>query len=94
VTTLFGGAVSPGLWKTSKARTSSSTARRKQGKYLLVYSKIMKSRVRSDEPIVWYLSPQPEAATGLLTSACWACVLSSAMRQRFTDELKKSKGRF
>jgi ABC-type transporter MlaC component len=63
-----------------------------QGKFLLVYSKIVKSG-GSDEPIVWYLSP---AGNGyrIVDISVLGVRLSSAMRQRFNDELKKSKGNF
>ncbi|NMD08665.1 MAG: ABC transporter substrate-binding protein [Phyllobacteriaceae bacterium] len=63
-----------------------------QGKFLLVYSKIIKSG-GSDEPIVWYLSP---AGSGyrIVDISVLGVRLSSAMRQRFNDELKKSKGDF
>jgi len=64
----------------------------KQGKYLLVYSKIVKSR-GADEPIVWYLSPQG-GGYRIVDLSVLGVRLSSAMRQRFTDELKKSKGDF
>ena len=62
-----------------------------QGKYLLVYSKIVKSG--ADEPIVWYLSPQGEGYR-IVDLSVLGVRLSSAMRQRFSDELKKSKGNF
>lgn len=63
-----------------------------QGKFLLVHSKIVKSG-GSDEPIVWYLSP---AGSGfrIVDISVLGVRLSSAMRQRFNDELKKSKGDF
>ncbi len=63
-----------------------------QGKFLLVYSKIVKSG-GSDEPIVCYLSP---AGNGyrIVDISVLGVRLSSAMRQRFNDELKKSKGNF
>lgn len=63
-----------------------------QGKFLLVYSKIVKAG-GSDEPIVWYLSP---AGSGyrIVDISVLGVRLSSAMRQRFNDELKKSKGDF
>lgn len=63
-----------------------------QGKYLLVYSKIVKSGA-SDEPIVWYLSPQG-GGYRIVDLSVLGVRLSSAMRQRFSDELKKSKGDF
>ncbi len=63
-----------------------------QGKYVLVYSKIKKSGA-PDEPIVWYLSP---AGGGyrIVDISVLGVRLSSAMRQRFNEELKKSKGNF
>lgn len=64
----------------------------KQGKYLLVYSKIMKSG-GADEPIVWYLSPQG-GGYRIVDLSVLGVRLSSAMRQRFNDQLKKSKGDF
>ena len=64
----------------------------KQGKYLLVYSKIVKSG-GADEPIVWYLSPQG-GGYRIVDLSVLGVRLSSAMRQRFSDELKKSKGDF
>lgn len=63
-----------------------------QGKYLLVYSKIVKSGA-ADEPIVWYLSPQGSGYR-IVDLSVLGVRLSSAMRQRFSDELKKSKGDF
>lgn len=63
-----------------------------QGKFLLVYSKIVKSG-GSDEPIVWYLSPAGEGYR-IVDISVLGVRLSSAMRQRFNDELKKSKGDF
>lgn len=63
-----------------------------QGKYLLVYSKIVKSG-GADEPIVWYLSPQG-GGYRIVDLSVLGVRLSSAMRQRFSDELKKSKGNF
>ncbi|MBK8768976.1 MAG: ABC transporter substrate-binding protein [Rhizobiales bacterium] len=62
-----------------------------QGKYLLVYSKIVKPG--ADEPIVWYLSPQGDGYR-IVDLSVLGVRLSSAMRQRFSDELKKSKGNF
>lgn len=63
-----------------------------QGKFLLVYSKIVKSG-GSDEPIVWYLSPTGSGYR-IVDISVLGVRLSSAMRQRFNDELKKSKGNF
>ncbi len=63
-----------------------------QGKYLLVYSKIVKSG-GADEPIVWYLAPQG-GGYRIVDLSVLGVRLSSAMRQRFNDELKKSKGDF
>jgi phospholipid transport system substrate-binding protein len=63
-----------------------------QGKFTIVYSKIIKSG-GADEPIVFYLSGS--AGNYRITDISVLGVrLSSAMRQRFTDELKKSKGDF
>ena len=64
----------------------------KQGKFLLVYSRIVKSS-GSDEPIVFYLSGGG-GSYSIVDISVLGVRLSSAMRQRFTDELKKSKGEF
>lgn len=63
-----------------------------QGKFLLVYSRIIKSG-GSDEPIVFYLSGSG-GNYRIVDISVLGVRLSSAMRQRFTDELKKSKGNF
>lgn len=63
-----------------------------QGKFLLVYSKIIKAG-GADEPIIWYLSPQGEGYR-IVDLNVLGVRLSSAMRQLFNDELKKSKGKF
>jgi len=63
-----------------------------QGKFVLVYSKIVKSS-GADEPIVFYLSGGG-GSYRIVDISVLGVRLSSAMRQRFTDELKKSKGEF
>jgi phospholipid transport system substrate-binding protein len=61
----------------------------KQGNFTVVHSKIDKAGVRPDEPIVWYLSNGRIVDLSVL-----GVRLSSAMRERFSRELKKSKGDF
>jgi ABC-type transporter MlaC component len=63
-----------------------------QGKFLLVYSKIVKAGGGS-EPIVFYLSGSG-GSYRIVDISVLGVRLSSAMRQRFTDELKRSKGDF
>ena len=63
-----------------------------QGKFLLVYTKIVKSG-GSNKPIVWYLLPQGDGYR-IVDLMVLGVRLSSAMRQLFSDELKNSKGNF
>jgi ABC-type transporter MlaC component len=63
----------------------------KQGNYTVVYSKIKQSG--SDETIVWYLSPSG-GGYRIVDLTVKGVRLSSAMRQRFSDELRKSHGDF
>lgn len=61
----------------------------KQGNFTVVHTKIDKSGAQPDEPIVWYLSNGRIVDLSVL-----GVRLSSAMRERFSRELKKSKGDF
>jgi ABC-type transporter MlaC component len=63
----------------------------KQGNFTVVYSKIKQGG--SDEAIVWYLSPGG-GGYRIVDLNVKGVRLSSAMRQRFADELKKSHGDF
>ncbi len=63
-----------------------------QGKYVLVYGKIIKSG-GAGEPIVFYLTGGG-GSYRIVDISVLGVRLSSAMRQRFNDELKRSKGDF
>jgi phospholipid transport system substrate-binding protein len=65
----------------------------KQGGFTIVHSKITKSGVKPDEPIVWYLKPSG-GGFRIVDLSVLGVRLSSAMRERFSQELKKSKGNF
>ncbi len=64
----------------------------KQGNFLIVKSKIAKSKL-SNEQIVWYLSPKGDGFQ-VVDLSILGVRLSVAMRDAFSRELKKSKGDF
>ncbi len=64
----------------------------KQGNFLVVKSKIEKSKL-SNEQIVWYLSPKGDGFQ-VVDLSILGVRLSVAMRDAFSRELKRSKGDF
>jgi ABC-type transporter MlaC component len=64
----------------------------KQGSYIVVKSKIAKSKL-SNEQIVWYLSPNGSGYK-VVDLSILGVRLSVAMRDAFSRELRKSKGDF
>lgn len=63
-----------------------------QGKFLVVKSKIAKSKL-SNEQIVWYLAPKGDGFQ-VVDLSILGVRLSIAMRDAFSRELKRSKGDF
>lgn len=64
----------------------------KQGNFLVVKSKIVKSAVNSEQ-VVWYLSAKGDSFQ-VVDLSILGVRLSIAMRDAFSKELKKSKGDF